>query len=692
MHLRRNVSSGTIETLESAKIAYLREERQRPPREATKWIKYVIDVITLAALLCLVCFPSHMIHGFQRMNILSLNENIITLDEWVDPSNILYVVGWILGFLFGVIALLKSWYVGWMSYYSIVSFCQWAVALYQIGRICISLAIFAIFIFIETVFDAAILLLNTDSTTAALRTGLARANSYHEWADIAQALDIAEDMEEWKRTLSSEDPFDFVTLAENIHGLTNALAAGTIEQLVFQVTGCIQRNKLGIDTPSLHLECKIGTKKLIELYNRKIIDCLEYICYGKFEGLDNMAKIALFKRLKRSYGNTALCLSGGGSIGMYHLGVVRALLEADLLPNVVSGSSGGAISAAMLASKTNKELWDDILQEDISIRFKNHGIVWFPPLWTQVQHFLRTGFLVDGSFFERTTKHYYGEPLNDLDKIMHYTFQDAYEKTGRHVSITVSASEITGAKGPRKMLLNHISTPNVFLWSAVAVTCSLPGIMKGKNLMARNSQGKVVPYLSLGEEWIDGSIQHDLPLETMSTCFNLTNIIASQVNPHVVPFLSKDIDRPGSRTDVFRTIESFVTTDIRHRLNMFATLGLFPRIYGHSFSQWFQQRFIGHVTIVPRFVAAEAIGLKAILNPTASDMKRYLHGGEKATWPKLSYIGHLCAIEKCLDKCLDSLHSVEKCQHLYQNWLHPDHQDPKIATLRHDAWVRRNKW
>lgn len=38
-------------------------------------------------------------------------------------------------------------------------------------------------------------------------------------------------------------------------------------------------------------------------------------------------------------------LSGGGSFGFWHFGVVRALFEANLLPRVVSGSSAGSIGA-----------------------------------------------------------------------------------------------------------------------------------------------------------------------------------------------------------------------------------------------------------------------------------------------------------------------------------------------------------
>ena len=40
----------------------------------------------------------------------------------------------------------------------------------------------------------------------------------------------------------------------------------------------------------------------------------------------------------------------------YHFGVVKALLDADLLPRVVTGTSGGALVAALLCTRTNAEL------------------------------------------------------------------------------------------------------------------------------------------------------------------------------------------------------------------------------------------------------------------------------------------------------------------------------------------------
>uniref|UniRef100_K3WU72 PNPLA domain-containing protein n=1 Tax=Globisporangium ultimum (strain ATCC 200006 / CBS 805.95 / DAOM BR144) TaxID=431595 RepID=K3WU72_GLOUD len=589
--------------------------------------------------------------------------------------------------LVGVFALRKYKWIGWFLCLQFVTILQWFVALYQVVRIALSMSVYFFVKFTKFVLLSSkrvyVRLFGMKNKYAeALRQLMKAAKTYTEWFHMAKYLDVLEEKENWKNKIRPEDMdlCDFHQLKANMDNLKRAIAGGNIEELKYITAAFAMRNKLGIDSPGLHLECNSGTKTVIEEYDALAVRALEILANATPEEFPTAEKQSFFKIIKQSFGSTALCLSGGGAIAMYHMGVIKALLEADLLPNVISGSSGGSISAAMAACKTNEELLNDILQNNISTRYIPMGIRWFPPLMEQLAHCVKTGFLVECSAFERTTQHYFGEPMNAEEKIMHYTFQDAYLKTGRHVCITVSASDVTGHKGPKKLLLNHINSPHVLLWSAVAVSCSLPGIMKGKQLMARDFEGNIVPYISLGKEWVDGSIQHDLPMETMASCFNVTNFIVSQVNPHVVPFVGDDVDTPNFRKSMFHTLESVIAADVRHRLKMLAFLGLFPKIYGHQFSSYFKQNFSGNVTLIPDFIFLEAIGIKAILNPTVDDMNRYIEGGQRCVWPKLQYIRHLCTIEKALDKILAELLGNEVVP--YCNWLQPTTKvDPETIVL-----------
>lgn len=99
-------------------------------------------------------------------------------------------------------------------------------------------------------------------------------------------------------------------------------------------------------------------------------------------------------------------------------------------------------------------------------------------------HWLKTKYLVDHREFKRTCDHYWGD----------MTFEEAFQRTGKHVCIHVSASRAGGGGGAQKLLLNHISTPHVTLASAVNASCSLPGIMKPATLFMKNSAGKIEPF------------------------------------------------------------------------------------------------------------------------------------------------------------------------------------------------------
>lgn len=56
--------------------------------------------------------------------------------------------------------------------------------------------------------------------------------------------------------------------------------------------------------------------------------------------------IEFFRRARAAYGRTALCLSGGSTMGAYHFGHIRGLLEGGVLPNIISGTSAGSVVAA----------------------------------------------------------------------------------------------------------------------------------------------------------------------------------------------------------------------------------------------------------------------------------------------------------------------------------------------------------
>jgi len=422
--------------------------------------------------------------------------------------------------------------------------------------------------------------------------------------------------------------------------------------LHFLLTGVVKRNHLTVDdilvenARSVAENGKFGisshARNAINDYFEQVEASLDWLAESPLpseESTDEDSqavanemhdRMTLVRKMKQNVGRTALMLSGGGAQAMYHLGTVRALIESKLYDHikVISGTSGGSITAAMCAIKTEEELFRDVCVSNVSTDYMLNGemklknIRWFPPVMEMGAYWLKHKLLVDSADFKRCCDFYYGD----------ITFEEAFQRTGKHVCITVSASRTTGGTAQR-LLLNHISTPHVTLSSAVAASCALPGVMSPAKLLAKNNCGVQEPFEVDGVEWIDGSVQADLPFQRISTLFNVTNYVVCQTNFHVVPLINK-AHHPGRRSlywKLFQTME----WDIRNRALKLSRLGLFPRIFGQDISKIFQQKYYGNLTLVPRFTAMQTFGLKALANPSVKDMEGYLKFGAQAAWPYL---------------------------------------------------------
>ena len=361
-------------------------------------------------------------------------------------------------------------------------------------------------------------------------------------------------------------------------------------------------------------------------------------------------RMNLIRKLKHNMGRTALMLSGGGAQAMYHLGTIKALCESDRYDDiqVISGTSGGSITAAMCAIKNQDELLKHVCVSEVSTDFMLNGemarknIRWFPKLMDMGAYWLKHRLLVDSDDFKRCCEFYYGDT----------TFSEAFEKTGKHCCITVSASRAESG-GAQRLLLNHISTPHVTLASAVAASCALPGVMAPAKLRTKDSEGRQELFEVDGVEWIDGSVQADLPFKRISTLFNVSSYIVCQTNFHVLPFLHK-AHHPNMKSlywKVFQTCE----WDIRSRALNLSRLGLFPKIFGQDISKVFKQKYHGDLTLVPRFTTLQVFGLKSLVNPDVDDMKIYLQNGQSAAWPYLGVIKEMLRLERAIDKCMNRL-------------------------------------
>ncbi|CUV04780.1 unnamed protein product [Cryptosporidium hominis] len=362
------------------------------------------------------------------------------------------------------------------------------------------------------------------------------------------------------------------------------------------------------------------------------------LTFSKSEGsLASNSLIHYLELLGHSTGKTALCLSGGGALAMYHLGVVKVLLEQDIMPKIINGTSGGSIVAAILATKSNEEILNEYIKPTVS---NMHGHRWFPPLLDQIRHFLVKGYMIDPKEFIKTCQTYF----------KNYTFYEAYKLTGRIVTITVSPTYVT-PEFTEPLVLNCITTPDILLWSAVSASCALPGLMPVAELFAKeNHTNKIIRYFPPGMKWMDGSISQDIPHKELSTLFNVRQFIVSQVNPHHVPFVSVNpintsIIHP-ERTFLHNVL-NWLTLDIKYRYTKLAKLKLIPKLFGKDVSNfWMLQEIEGHVTITPRVSLFD--WYRCINHPSYDDMLHFITEGERRTWPHVMRIKHMNFLEKTI--------------------------------------------
>src|SRR4051794_37078145 len=86
---------------------------------------------------------------------------------------------------------------------------------------------------------------------------------------------------------------------------------------------------------------------------------------------------------------TAFVLGGGGLLGAVEVGMLRALFEHDVRPDLIVGTSVGALNGLVVASDPNPDVVDRLLHLWRSISESNE--VYSDAAWRQVTRAMRTG-------------------------------------------------------------------------------------------------------------------------------------------------------------------------------------------------------------------------------------------------------------------------------------------------------------
>ena len=461
------------------------------------------------------------------------------------------------------------------------------------------------------------------------RRDLQHAKSYQEWANLAQALDEKSGRTAW-RSDEQDSRYDHKRIRERLDMLRTERENDDAQEVLFALNEGIHGNLGGIANPRLYTQCLFGTKHLIEDYTLEVTRALEYIAEVDDQVIPFEERIAFFRRASHCYGRTALMLSGAGSRTPFHFGVVSALHEEDLLPSVISGSSGGAIVAGLIGSCP---------PEDLSNRLS-------PDYLSNIDEVISSS--ASGRGF--VPRPFRAQQLADLINhlIPDLTFEEAYEISGLSISISV-ASDQTYQKS---RLLNAITTPHVYLREAVLASCSVPGVFPSVTLASKDHNGVRKPYLP-ELKWIDGSIADDLPARRLGRLHGVNHFIASMTNPAILWSL-RDQTKAIPPVQIARKwADEVLKANLRATQPFVRSMSKYFGGIGsmnHIFYSVALQQYTADINILP---SQKIMDPRKILSQISlEDSMRLYDDGRRVTWPKIEMIRNTTTISRCLEKIL----------------------------------------
>lgn len=528
-----------------------------------------------------------------------------------------------------------------------------------------------------------------------------------EWMDLAERIDNIQGNDVWR-----SDPhcqlYERERISARIDEFVHLMRRRDIFELMFELRGGIGRNKFGLLHEGLFSKAMAGSKVLVETYHNVVCAALDFVSDAPVDiGQDPIptdARLAFFNETRHSYGRTAILLSGGAALGFYHLGVVKTLMENRLMPRVVGGSSAGSIVCAIIGTRTDEECLRDLFKMEgtngpghsgeLPVNFfrpYHFAVKNLPPAVSDVYN-NNAGFFHDA---KRTWQIFVPIPLRQFTSFLYdiitlkarpqellmndtehfreclrkdvgnFTFQEAFDRTGRIINITVSP---TNSSDPPR-LLNYLTAPHVLVWSAAVASSSLPGVFEANRLMVKDADGTVRYESAERAAFSDGSMEQDLPMQQLSEMFNVNHFIVSQANPHAVMLGSYYHVQSVWSGPIFgfvNAVLSFLKDRCRTWLSHFVELVGARRLTPQHAtsrgiaSQVFVQEYEGRkcdISLIPWINHRGLISafMHCLYNPDHEEVQEWIQAAERETWKYIPAIKSHIAEEVTLDRCVQKL-------------------------------------
>ena len=207
--------------------------------------------------------------------------------------------------------------------------------------------------------------------------------------------------------------------------------------------------------------------------------------------------------------------------------------------------------------------------------------------------------------------------------------------------------------------MNAITSPNVYIRSAIDASSSIPGLFPPVTLYAKGSDGRPKPYLS-SRKWVDGSTSQDLPAKRLARLFGVNHYLVSMINPLAAPFVndpklrhSKGIASVASELgvklmkDFLHIAESYSS---RFGIDIFSPAFLMTHAV-------LDQKYTGDINMI---LNMQDFHLRQILHFfQEGEIEQLVLAGKRSVWPRISMIRNTSLIGRVLDEILEEIDQRE---------------------------------
>lgn len=472
--------------------------------------------------------------------------------------------------------------------------------------------------------------------TRKFNMAMAKAENYEQWQEAARDYDRAAGLDRW-RTRDQSTQFDYVSIRLRLDQLRSLRARHDYRGLLFTLNEGIHGNMGGMGKSALYERAMSGTKQLVSEYVEEIVDALELLADPALDEISFEEKHDFFRRAHHCFGRSALLMSGSGMLLYFHVGVVKALWSEGLLPNILSGASGGSIVGSILSTHNDEEL-KEIFDPAFLVQEFEQETGFFASLKSARPRMLQTD----------EVQEMIARLIPDM------TFQESYEHSGRTLNVSVAPAETHQTS----RLLNATTSPNVLIRKSILASAAVPGVFPPVVLEARDKWGERQPYLP-SRKWVDGSVSDDLPTKRLARLYGVNHYIVSQANPAVLPFVTDGRRQRGT----LAIIQNATRRTIREWLNAGAAIMHKPLSRDTGISRManialsmVNQDYVGDVNILPanRYYNP----FKLLSHLTTEEIMKLVSAGERAAWRKMEMIRVQTRISDVLDRILQE-HEAE---------------------------------